>query len=51
MGNDINNINKDSFYMHIKTMGSNMRIFYDEFKKSNYLRNIIKYWDIDNCKL
>ena len=47
MGNDIN---KDSFYMHIKTMGSNMQIFYDEFKKSNYLRNIIKYWDIDKLQ-
>ena len=42
-----NNINPDSFYMHIKVIGSNMQKFYKELKDSIYLRNIIKYWEIE----
>ena len=45
-----NSINKDSFYMHIKIIGSNMEKFYNEFNKSIYLRNIIKFWTIDKLK-
>jgi GTP-binding protein EngB required for normal cell division len=36
--------------MHIKIIGSNMNKFYDELKKSTFLRNIINYWDIDNLE-
>ena len=46
-----NNINNDSFYMHIKIMGTKMQKFYDNFKKSTFLRNIIKYWDIDKLEI
>ena len=45
-----NNNNKDSFYMHIKIIGSNMSKFYDELRKSTFLRNIINYWAIDELK-
>ena len=45
-----NNINETSFYMHIKLIGSNIQKFYAEFKKSNFLRNIIKFWDIDKLE-
>ena len=45
-----NSINKDSFYMHIKIIGSNMEKFYNEFNNSIYLRNIIKFWTIDKLK-
>ena len=45
-----NNNNKDSFYMHIKIIGTKMKKFYDELRKSTFLRNIIKYWDIDELK-
>ena len=45
-----NSINKDSYYMHIKIIGSNMEKFYDEFNNSIYLRNIIKFWTIDKLK-
>ena len=45
-----NNINKKSFYMHIKLIGSNIEKFYAEFKKSIFLRNIIKFWDIDKLE-
>ena len=45
-----NNNNKDSFYMHIKIIGSNMNKFYNELRKSSFLRNIINYWAIDELK-
>ena len=45
--NNRNNNNQVSFYMHIKIIGSNIQKFYDEFKKSIKLRNIIKHWVID----
>ena len=46
MGNNIIE-RKDSFYMHVKCIGRNIQAFYDEFRKSNTLKKIIKYWDID----
>ena len=46
MGSSIEG-NKDSFNMHIKFIGRKMQRFYDEFKKSDTLKNIIKLWDID----
>ena len=46
MGNSIIE-RKDSFYMHVKCIGRNIQAFYDEFRKSNTLKKIIKYWDID----
>ena len=45
-----NKINKDSYYMHIKIIGSNMQKFYKEIKNSIYLRNIVKYWAIDQLE-
>ena len=45
-----NKINKDSYYMHIKIIGSNMQKFYEEIKNSIYMRNIIKYWEIDQLE-
>ena len=45
-----NKINKDSYYMHIKIIGSNMQKFYEEIKNSIYLRNIVKYWEIDQLE-
>ena len=45
MGNNYSN--KDSFYMHIKFMGYDMKNFYSNFKNSVSLQNIIKYWKID----
>ena len=36
--------------MHIKIIGSNMKIFYDEFKKASSLKNIINYWDIEQVQ-
>ncbi len=47
MGNDNNKV---SFYMHIKIIGSNMNKFYNELRKSSFLRNIINYWAIDELK-
>lgn len=50
MGNN-NECNKDSFYMHIKLIGSNIDNFVNAFNQSEYLKNIKKFWDIDkiNC--
>ena len=45
-----NNNNIVSFYMHIKIIGSNMNKFYNELRKSSFLRNIINYWAIDELK-
>ena len=46
MGNSIKE-NKDSFNMHIKFIGENIDKFYNNFKQSSTLKNIIKFWDID----
>ena len=35
------------FYMHLRFIGLNMDEFYNSFKNSVTLRNIIKFWDID----
>ena len=46
MGNNYDP-NKDIFYMHLRFIGLNMEKFYNNFKDSFTLRNIIKYWKID----
>ena len=46
MGNSIE-AKKDSFNMHINFIGRNLHTFYNELKKSDTLKNIIKLWDID----
>ena len=38
------------FYMHLRFIGLNMEEFYNNFKNSYTLRNIIKYWEIDPLK-
>ena len=35
------------FYMHLRIIGLNMDEFYNNFKNSVTLRNIIKFWKID----
>ena len=43
MGNECN---KDSFYMDIKIIGSNLEKLYHNIYHSDYLKNIINIWDI-----
>ena len=38
---------KDSFNMHVKFIGTKMQNFYSELKKSDTLKNIINFWDIE----
>ena len=42
--------NKDAFFMHLRFIGLNMERFYNNFKNSTILKNIIKYWKIDSLK-
>ena len=46
MGNNYDP-NQDIFNMHLRFIGLNMEEFYNNFKNSYTLRNIIKYWEID----
>ena len=46
MGNNYDP-NQNIFYMHLRFIGLNMEEFYNNFKNSITLRNIIKYWEID----
>ena len=51
MGNDIDN--KDSFYMNVRLIGSNMENFQNKIFQSS-LKNIIKFWKIEylsNCNI
>ena len=45
MGNNL--IEKEKAYMHVKLIGTNMEKFYANLNKSNYLKNIKLYWDVD----
>ena len=38
--------NNKAFHMHLRFIGLNMEKFYNNFKNSFTLRNIIKYWKI-----
>ena len=42
--------NKDAFFMHLRFIGLNMERFYNNFKNSTTLQNIIKFWKIDSLK-
>ena len=46
MGNNYDP-NQDIFNMHLRFIGLNMEKFYNNFKNSYTLKNIIKYWKID----
>ena len=46
MGNNYDP-NQDIFNMHLRFIGLNMEKFYNNFKNSYTLKNIIKYWEID----
>ena len=46
MGNNYDP-NQDIFNMHLRFIGLNMEKFFNNFKNSYTLKNIIKYWKID----
>ena len=49
MGNNYDS-NQDRFYMHLRFIGLNMEKFYNNFRNSATLRNIIKFWKIDSLQ-
>ena len=49
MGNNYD-AKKKNFYMHLKFIGLNIQIFYNNFKNTPTLHDIIKLWEIDSLE-
>ena len=49
MGNNYD-LNQNAFNMHLRFIGLNMEIFFNQLKNSATLQSIIKFWNIDSLQ-